>query len=45
MNRRDSLKAGLCGGGLVALSALSAPAAPKRKPVMTVNNMSLPVGA
>ena len=45
MNRREFLKAGLCGGGLVALSALPAVGAPKRKNVMTVNYISLPIGA
>ena len=45
MNRREFLKFGLAGGGLLATSALPALAAPKRGREMSINYISLPVGA
>lgn len=45
MNRREFLKFGLAGGGLLSTSALPALAAPKRGREMSINYISLPVGA
>ena len=45
MNRREFLKAGLAGGGLLATSALPVCAGSQRGRDMSVNYISLPVGA
>lgn len=45
MNRREFLKAGLIGGGLVAASAVSAEESPIRLSRMSVNYIPLPIGA
>lgn len=45
MDRRDFLKAGLAGGGLIAASALPASAAPQRPREMNINYVALPIGA
>ena len=45
MNRREFLRAGLVGGGLLATSALPVCAGSKRGREMSVNYISLPIGA
>ena len=45
MNRREFLKVGLAGGGLLATSALPVVAALKRGRRMSINYVSLPIGA